>query len=184
MSRTKKLTLAAILSALTVTGMSLGSLVQVLDLSCVAVASVLVLFARIELGSPYDLFVYLASGILSFIFLGAANVTIPVLYLAFCGMYPILKARFERLSRRLATALKSIYFLVICAVLLAGAYFFSRLVLGIDFFEGSVKPYAAFLLPALYVVCVFVCFVYDRLLSQLVIIYMVKIRPKLSNILK
>lgn len=184
MRKTKKITLSAILSALGVTFMYLGAFIQVLDLSVVAIASVLVVFARIEIGTPYDWAVYLVTGTLSLIFLGNLNMLIPVLYFLFAGMYPILKAYFERLPRSLSYVVKGVYFAVVGAVLIALAYFFSEYVFGTPLFTGSLASYTTLLLAALYVLAIFICFVYDLLLSQLVVIYMVKIRPKIATVLK
>lgn len=185
MRKTKKITLAAILSALGVTFMYLGAAIQVLDLSVVAIASVLVVFARIEIGTPYDWAVYSVTGTLSLIFLANLNPLIPVLYFSFAGMYPILKAYFERLPRRsIAYLVKGIYFALIDAVLLLLAVFFSEALFGAPLFTGALAPYTGILLVALYVLVVFMCFIYDLLLSQLVVIYMVKIRPRIATILK
>ena len=185
MRKTKKITLSAILAALGVAFMYLGALIQVLDLSVVALASVLVVFARIEMGTPYDWAVYLVTSTLSLIFFGNLNPLIPALYFLFAGMYPILKAYFERLLRRsLAYLVKGVYFAVIDGVMLLGAVFFSEAFFGAPLFTGSIAAYANVLLAALYVLLLFTCFVYDLLLSQLVVIYMVRIRPRISSILK
>lgn len=185
MNQTKKISIAAILSALTVVFMYLGAMIQVLDLSCVALASVLVLFAHIELGTPYNWLVYGVSGVLSLILMVGVNPVIPVMYLTYCGMYPILKAYIEKgRGKKSAYLLKGLYFAAVCALLLAGAYLFSRFVMGIDFFEGALSSFTFILLPAIYVIAVAVSFVYDALLSQLVVIYMLRIRPKIARILK
>ena len=184
MKKTKRVSLASILSALSVVVMSLGAFIQVVDLTAVALASVLVIFARIELGSPYDWLVYGVSGTLSLILMIGVNPVIPALYLSFAGMYPILKAYFEQRTRKVAWFCKSVYFFVISAVLVAGAYIFSSYVLGVPFFEGSLAPYAAPLLIALYVLAVFVCYVYDILLSSLIVLYMTRLRPKIASTLK
>ncbi|MBR2951623.1 MAG: hypothetical protein IKC43_01455 [Clostridia bacterium] len=185
MRKTKKISLAAILSALGVTFMYLGAFIQVLDLSVVAIASALVVFARIEIGTPYDWAVYLVTGTLSLFFLFNLNPLIPVLYFLFAGMYPILKAYFERLPRRsLSYLVKGVYFALIVGLLLLLAVFFSEALFGAPLFTGKLLPYTSVLLAALYVLLIFMCFVYDLLLSQLVVIYMVKIRPKIATILK
>ena len=65
MKKTKRVSLASILSALSVVVMSLGAFIQVVDLTAVALASVMVIFARIELGPPYEWLVYGVSGTIS-----------------------------------------------------------------------------------------------------------------------
>ena len=184
MRKTKRITLAAILSALGVTFMCLGAVIDVLNLSVVAIASVLVVFARIEIGTPYDWAVYFVTSVLSLIFL-FHRLLIPVLYFSFAGMYPILKAYFERLPRRsLSYLAKGVYFAVVDGFLLFLAVFFSELLFGTPLFTGALAPYTRVLLAAVYVLVVFMCFIYDLLLSQLVVIYMVKIRPRIATILK
>ncbi len=184
MKKAKKVSLASILSALSVVCMSLGAFIQVVDLTAVALASVMVIFARIELGPPYEWLVYGVSGTLSLILMIGVNPVIPAFYLAFAGMYPILKAYFERRTRKVAWICKSVYFFVISAVLLAGAYLVSTYVLGIPFFEGAFAPYATPLLIGLYVLAVFVCYLYDILLSSLIVLYMARLRPKIASTLK
>ena len=184
MKKTKKITLSAILSALGVAFMYLGAFIQVLDLSVVAIASVLVVFARIEIGTPYDWAVYLVTGTLSLLFLTNLNPLIPALYFLFAGMYPILKAYFERLPRTFSYLVKGVYFAVVDGVLLAGAVFFSEFLFGAPLLTGTLASYASSLLTALYFLLLFICFVYDLLLSQLVVIYMVRIRPRILTILK
>ena len=184
MKKAKKITLAAILAALGVTLMYLGAFIQVLDLSVVAIASVLVIFARIELGSPYDWLTYAVTGILSAIMIGSVNFVIPVLYLSFAGIYPILKAYFEHLRRPIAYLVKGAYFAVASLLLVLGAYLLSEFVLGVPLLSPALAGYTAVILIALYVLIFLMCFVYDLLLSHLVVIYMLKIRPKIASVLK
>lgn len=184
MRKAKKVSLAAILSALSVVVMSLGAFIQLVDLTAVALASVMVIFARIELGPPYEWLVYGVSGTLSLILMIGVNPVIPAFYLAFAGMYPILKAYFERRTRKVAWLCKSVYFFVMSAVLLAAAYLLSVYVLGIPFFEGALAAYAVPLLIALYVVAVLACYLYDLLLSSLIVLYMARLRPKIAATLK
>ena len=52
MRQTKKLTLSAMIVALGTVSMVLGAVIEVFDLTAVALASALVAFVYIELGSP------------------------------------------------------------------------------------------------------------------------------------
>ena len=65
MTETKKLTLSAVLCALGVVFMALGSVIEVMDLSVCAFASLIVVFVYLEIGVPYALGVYLATALSS-----------------------------------------------------------------------------------------------------------------------
>lgn len=180
----KKLSLAAVMAALGVVLMYMGALLQILDLTTVAVASLLVVLARIELGAPYDWLVYGVTGALTLILMVGINPFIPFFYILYGGMYPIIKAYIERLPRALIVTVKSIYFFLICLVMVGGAYLFTRFVMGLPFFEGGMTAYTGILLLAIYVIAVVVSFVFDVLLTQLIVIYMRRIRPKIASIFR
>ena len=69
MSLSKKLSFSAILSALAVIIMLLGSFIETLTLATAAVASVCVMIAVIELGKAYALLVYAVSSALAILLL-------------------------------------------------------------------------------------------------------------------
>ncbi len=184
MRKQKKISLAALMAALGVVMMYLGSLLQVLDLTAVALAALLVVLARIELGSPYDWLVYGVTGVLSLMLMGGFNLFAPAFYLLYGGMYPILKAYFEKLPKALIITAKTVYFLVVCFVMVAGAYLFTTWLTGADFFTEGFSAYTYPLLFALYVLAVFVSFVYDMLLTQLIVIYMRRVRPKIASVFR
>ncbi len=95
---TKRLTLCAILVALGVVILSLGSLFEVLDLSAAALAAMLVVVAVIEVGSFWPWLVYAATGLLALLLpLKFAA----VFYLLLAGYYPIIKEKIEKLRSRI-----------------------------------------------------------------------------------
>ena len=102
--KTKKLTLSAVLCALGVVLLSIGSLIQTVDLSAAALASFLCIFAVIELGGAYSWSVYAVTGLLSVILTpyGMAG----WFYIAFFGYYPIVKEKVERLRKPIAWIIK------------------------------------------------------------------------------
>ena len=63
MSSTKKLALSAMLVALGSVFMIIGSFVEVLDLTVCALASLIVAFAYLEIGSPYTWLIWLATSL-------------------------------------------------------------------------------------------------------------------------
>ena len=69
MKKTKKIALAAILSALGVLILLLGSIITVLDLTMVAMASLLIMLAVVEIGGGYPYLIWLVTGFLSLLLL-------------------------------------------------------------------------------------------------------------------
>ena len=114
MRKTRRLTTAAVLSALGVILLSLGAFVEVLDLSMAVLASLCVIFAVIELGGSYPYLVYAVISLLSLILL--PHKTPALAFALFAGYYPILKAALERrLSRWVGFACKLALFLAVLA---------------------------------------------------------------------
>ena len=115
---TRRLAVSAVLAALGVVLLLLGSLVQVLDLSMAAIASLLVVFAVIEIGGKYPILIYLVTSVLSLLLLPVK--TAALIYFVFAGYYPILKAVLEgRLAKPLAWCLK---IAICCAAVAAGLF--------------------------------------------------------------
>ena len=165
--KTRKLALSAVLCALGVTLLYLGALIEVLDLSLAAMASLLVVFAVIELGSYWPLLIYGVTGILAMIVLPAKFGA--VVYLLFTGYFPIVKRWAEsRMPRLLAFAVKLLVFNL--SMLLA---------------YGAMK---LFMIPitlntALYLSVGFLevtYLLYDFVLTRLITLYVYRFRDKLK----
>ncbi len=107
------------LCALGVVILYLGSVIEVLDLTTVALASLLVFFAVLELGTPFQYLIYLVTSVLSLLLLPSKFG--PAVYFLFGGIYPVLKAYLERLPRLLSWALKLVYFNGIMTLLVAAS---------------------------------------------------------------
>ena len=113
---TRRLAVSALLAALGVVLLLLGSLVEVLDLSMAAIASLLAVFAVIEIGGRYPMLIYAVTSVLSLLLLPVK--TAALIYFVFAGYYPILKAVLEgRLAKPLAWVLKTVIF---CAAVALG----------------------------------------------------------------
>lgn len=95
-NKTRALTLCSIFSALGVIILYLGSLIEVIDLSMAVAASLLVVIAVIELGGIYPWLIYTVTSVLSILLL--PNKFVALVYFAFAGFYPILKAQIERIK--------------------------------------------------------------------------------------
>ena len=90
---TRRLAVSAMLAALGVVLLLLGSFVEVLDLSMAAIASMLVVFAVIEMSRRYGVLIYAVTAVLSLLLLPTK--TPALVYAAFAGYYPVLKAVLE-----------------------------------------------------------------------------------------
>jgi hypothetical protein len=160
--------LAAVLSALGVVILLIGSLVQVLDISMAVIASLLVVFAVIELRGPYPYLVYAVTSAVSLLVLPVKSAAL--IYLLFAGYYPIIKAALEgHLTRTLAWIIKLVVFNLVLGVtvLLAVLLVFSEIP------PEWVKYW--WLLLALEPVFL----LYDVALTRLITVYVLRLRQRL-----
>ncbi len=167
--------------ALGVLFMVLGAAIEVLDLTAVVLASLLVMFIYVELGSPYTWLVWLSTSLLAFVFYPGSLMWL--VYLTIFGIYPILKGYIERLPRVLWLVIKAVF---INAVLVLLVLFADALV-GVPFFGeiGAVAFIPApVMLGILFVAMNLAFFLYDRMIIVMLHFYEIKIRPKIKNILK
>ena len=168
--RTKHLTLSAMLTALSVVVLYLGTLLDVLTLTAAGIASLFVWFAKRELPRVFAVSVYVATSFLSLLLL--PNPEAGVVYLFFGGLYPLLKNAMERHRRPLPLVLKLVY--VNLTVLAVEA---------ISFFLLSVPFEGWLLFAALFVIANPTFFLYDLLLDRLLIWYEVRLRPRIARFL-
>jgi len=173
MTRTKKLTLTALISALSVVLLALGTLSQVLDLSMAAIVSCFVIFFRVELGGPYPYLFWATTSVCTYLILpsvGGAG-----LIFALLGLYPLLKAYFERLHPVLSWVLK-----IVLAVILLGAFIY----LAKFVFLMPDAIFSGWLLPVFFAVALVAFVLYDIALSRMIIYYSLRIRPRIARFLK
>jgi len=102
--KTKKIAYGAVLTALCVVLLSIGSIITTLDISLAAYAGILILFITIEGGDKMAFSVYFSASVLSMIILPQKSPAF--LFLFFMGWYPILKKHAERLRPLFAWAVK------------------------------------------------------------------------------
>jgi len=184
--RTKKLTLGAVLAAMGVVLLTIGAFIEVLDLSMAALASFFCIFAVIEMGGGYPIMIYLVTGILSAILmpqsLGAW------FYILFFGYYPIIKEKFEALSKPVAWILKLIVFNVSVTVYAVISYFlfFGDLEVLLNEFSsllGGIEV-GGILIASVYMILNIVFVIYDFALTKLITFYLVKLRRRFRFINK
>ncbi len=167
MKISKKISLAAILCALAVVFLLLGSIVETVTLSASAIAAICISVAITELGYGYSFIIYAAVTFLAFLLLPIKD---SVLYFAcFFGYYPILKAQTERLKPWVAYVVKGL--------VLTAAYALTAFI-GIKFLipEANVFKYVLILYPAV----LLVFYAYDYALTKLMRYYANSLRKRLG----
>lgn len=155
------------LTALGVVLMALGSIIDVLDLSVAVLASMLCIYAVIEMGGFYPWALWGATSILSLILLPVK--TPALFYAAFAGFYPIVKEKLEKLPRAAAWILKVVVFhLSLGAIVLA-----MRL-----FLPGQLTEEIPYFGLILYALALVTFFLYDFALTRLITFYLVRLRHR------
>ena len=180
MKETKKLTISAMTVALGTVFMALGAVFSVLDLSCAVLASLLVSFIYIEIGSPYTWLVWLGTSLASFLMFSGSLMWI--VYLTIFGIYPILKGYIERLPRWTWFILKLLFVNVMITLLvlfcepLTGQSFFG------DVSDIPLVPSVAY--AVLWVLLNIAFILYDKMIVIMVVFYERRLRPRFKNLLK
>ncbi|MCL2158071.1 MAG: hypothetical protein FWH48_05135 [Oscillospiraceae bacterium] len=175
---TKKIALAALLSALGIIFLVLGSLFEALDLSAAAFAGFVVAMATIELGGEYPVMIYFAISVLSVLVLPNKY---PALYfMFFLGVYPIAKAYFERFHPVVSWIIKfSLFNTVFAFMILALNFLVGRGFLP-PFEEGYLSEHFKGFKIIVFVVANFVFLLYDIAMTKILSIYIVKIRKAMG----
>lgn len=171
---TKKLTLSAALVALGTLFLTLGGIFGVLELTAAALASLLVVFAYIEIGSPYYWLVWLATSLLSaLLFFGS---TVWGVYLLIFGLYPIVKAFIERLKKAFWIPLKLVFAVLATLALMA----LEKLVFGVPLFNTEL----VWLAVLMFLGCVLAMLLFDYFLTVMIRVYISKYRKLFMRLLK
>ena len=166
MKKTKKLAFAAIMSALGIAVMLVGGYTGILDMTAVAVGSLIIMMAVIELGGAYPYLIWLTTAALSIILL--PDKFAAVLYAVFGGIYPIFKAMFERLHPIVSWVLKFSFFNTsLTALIVITKYLFSA-------------PDPIGFKVTVYLVCNGVFLLFDIACTGLVTMYLIKLRRRLG----
>ncbi len=170
----KILALCAVLSALGVVILLLGSLIEVLDLSAAMVASLLITIAVIEGGSYWPWLTYTVITVISLLLLPSKFAAV---VFALSGYYPIIKEKLERLKKRpLIWCIKLVVFNVALSGLLfvLKAFFPSVDIMLLPGISSSINYIAIYIAGNLTFV------LYDILLTRIVSFYIFKLRDKLK----
>lgn len=165
--QTRKLVVSAMLCALGVIILMLGSLIEVLDLSVSVIASLLCIWAVIEIGGMYPWMIWIVTSVLAILLL--PQKTPALFYALFAGFYPMVK---EKLEKRFRPAIAFPIKLGVFHISLLLMYGVFKLFIPAAL-EGLVMGW--FLL-ALYVGAVAVFIIYDYALTRLISGYLFRLR--------
>ncbi len=161
--------------------MAIGAFVQVLDLSSVALSSLLMVFVYIEIGHPYTWLVWLATTGVSFLI--SSGSTMWMVYLLVFGLYPIIKGYIEKLPRPLWLLLKLVY----ANAMMVLVYFGCQFILGVPMFGEidsifGIPPTVIFALLWALLNVAFVA--YDLFIVVMTRFYIDRLRPRFRKFLK
>lgn len=171
---TKKLTVSALMCALTVVFLAIASFLGDIDLTILMLSSFCMVFVYLEIGPPYTYLTWIVSTLLTLLFFPARYFWI--LYFFLFGIYPILKGVLERLPRVLWLLCKLVYFNATLWVVIL----LLRLVLGVDLLDGDVVWWNVLL----YALANIAFVVYDLFITVIVRIYIAKYREKVRRLLR
>lgn len=174
MRQTKKITLSAMVVALGTVFMVIGGFVEILDLTVCALASLLMAFVYIEIGSPYTWLVWLCTSLATFLCFPGGIIWME--YFLIFGIYPILKAYIEKLPRGVWIFIKLLFINAIIWMLIFGV----ELILGIPFFAVD----KLWLKAGVYVIMNVAFIAYDLFITVLVRFYFERLRHRFRNFLK
>ena len=167
----KKTALAAILSALGIVLLAVGSIIETLDLSSAALAGFVIVIGVIELGGRYPLMMYFVISVLSVLVLPNK---FSALFFIFGGFYPMFKAYVERFHNIIAWTLKfSVFNTFFIFIILAVRFLIARNLLppvSEDNFLFENFKFVVFLVANL------TFLLYDIAMTRIINLYIVKIR--------
>ena len=164
----QSLTVSAMLCALGVVILALGALIEVIDLSVGVIASLLCIYAVIELKGAYPWMIWLVTSIVGYLLLPLKT---PVIFYAlFFGFYPIIKEKAEKLSSPLSWVVKLITLHVSLLVILLTLWlFFPELLSGMG---------QLLFLVGMYVASLVVFVLYDVALTRIITFYFIRLRHR------
>ena len=172
MKPTKKIAIASIFSALGVVVVWLGSIIEVLDLSAVALASFAIAFAHIELKGYYPYLIYFTTAALLLLVMPIKAATL--MYVCFGGVYPTVKLFAERAIKPMCVLIKGCSFLLLMGLGALGMH-----LIGDPFL--SMGGWYLFGLGALAFVTLVL---YDYALTVVISFYTFRLRKKIQKYLR
>lgn len=174
MSQTKKITLSAMMVALGTAFMIIGAVIEVLDLTVCALASMLVVFIFLEIGSYYPWLVWVCTSLATGLLYPASLIWIE--YALIFGVYPLIKAYIEKLPRWSWIIVKLVY----ANAVIWALFFICEKLLGVPFFTDE----ARWMRILTYILTNVAFLAYDLFITVMVRFYYEKLRPRFKKLLK
>ena len=177
MSKSGKIALGGLLTALGVVLMFLTGLIPIGTYALPAIAGVLLIVAVIEIGAKWAWMIYAAVAVLSLLF--AADKEAALLFVLFFGYYPVLKSFLERISNKVLSWISKFAVFNVAVV----ACFF----LAVNFLqlpEDSFTVFGIYLPWGFLILGNAVFLIYDIALSGLVATYVEKLHHRVTKTLK
>ncbi len=183
---TRRMVTCAILCALSVVVLGIGTLLQIIDLTAAAMAAVIILLIYLSFGGRYALLSYAVTGVLGAILMPQSLAVWS--YIGLMGYYPVIKKRLDALPRLLGWLVKLLLFTAVMAVCVVIFHF---LVMGGEghlmdsvlalFGEAEGKSLMAWGVLGLSLVTFMI---FDLLLDRLLVLYNLRYRHRVEKWLK
>ena len=177
MSKSGKIALGGLLTALGLVLMFLTGLIPIGTYALPAIAGVLLIVAVIEIGAKWAWMIYAAVAVLSLLF--APDKEAALLFVFFFGYYPVLKSYLERISNKALSWISK--FAVFNAAVVA------CFLLAVNFLQLPEDSFTIFgiYLPWVFLILGNVVFlIYDIALSGLVVTYVENLHHRVIKTLK
>jgi hypothetical protein len=168
---TRSVALGGLLAALAILFLVIGAISPTADLSLLALSSLPIAIAVIELGYRHALLVY---GVVSLISLAWPGIAFSYMFIFFFGVFPILKAVCEfRLNRPTAALVKQLvanFLIILAAWLFAG-----------ELILAQSTTWGWWYIPALVVLLQVIVLIYDYALALLISFYLDRLARHLKR---
>ena len=183
---TRRIAMCAVLCALAVVMLGLGAIIEVIDITAAAMASLVLLPILLCYGTKYAWLSYAVTGVLGVLLmpqsLGAW------MFAGLTGFYPIVKQRLDRLPRVLGWAVK---LLLLAAVLLLYLGIFYFIMLGGEgsLFDAFLKGFGEedgtpLMAWAVIILSLFTYILFDLLIDRLLILYYLRWQKRVERWMK
>ena len=154
--------------------MIIGAVIEVLDLTVCALASMLVVFIFLEIGSYYPWLVWVCTSLATGLLYPASLIWVE--YALIFGVYPLIKAYIEKLPRWSWIIVKLVY----ANTVIWALFFICEKLLGVPFFTDE----ARWMRILTYILTNVAFLAYDLFITVMVRFYYDKLRPRFKKLLK
>ncbi len=163
---TKSVALSGMMCALCFVVMYLAAVTEVLDLSGMVLCSMIVIVAVIEIGRYYPWLIWAVTSVLCMLLIPKKDIALE--FVMFGGIYPMLKAYFERFPTVLSWVLKILFFNAV----FTGWFMISKFIFMLD--VGLTMGVIAYLAANAFFILADIAF------SMMISLYLTKIRKRLK----